>query len=385
MMKPETRRSIGLLVGIVALMGGGLVAAQYFAGTCADRAKEFYKNGQFGDAVRDLRFASVFLPWRADIHCDLAYALNASRDREASATEAMIASKLAPRDKVIRERCLSLLERVGDLEDQVVTQFDDMLKQWPDDFALKLRAAAGFAEAHQRGRAEALYKECCLHEPKLEGVWLERANLLLYDNKVNTAAAVLQEAIEHLPDSARLHYELGRVFLAQGKRQEALVQLESSAKLDKDSAEDLDSLIVTIRNPANAHYIFVPLQRHQNSFLVDAVLNKTAHARLILDTGAESCHISRAMARAARLDPRKGRVKTYATASDIVQHIAISVPEVTIGGVTEKDIETAVGDMPGDHDGLLGITFLKRFDFTLDTKHNLLILQPRRSKKIAQV
>lgn len=355
-------------------MGG-----QYLAGICLDRGQKFYKTGQFDEAIRSFQFAGVFLPWRADLHCDLAYALNAKHRRAESATEAMIASKLAPGDKVIRERCLSLLERVGSVHDQVVTQFDDMLKQWPDDYSLKLRAAAGFGSTGNYNRAEQLYDEICRHDPKLDGVWLERARLLVESKSVARAIRILREAVREVPDNGALHYELAKLLLANGAREEATTELELSVKMDGAKDLDLADLLARVKSPEHARDIYVCLQREDNAFYVETLVNRTAHARLTLDTGASSCMLSRNVARKAKLDPKKGQLRGVVTASDYVTMVAIDVPEMSIGTAVEKNVQATVGDMPDNSDGLLGISFLKHYDFTVDTRHALLILQRRRS------
>lgn len=115
--------------------------------------------------------------------------------------------------------------------------------------------------------------------------------------------------------------------------------------------------------------------------LVKAILNKKVEATLVLDTGATLVILKRDFAEKLGIGLDKGLPDTQLTLADGRQANAkhIVLESMKVENVEAEDVEAAIilGDV-GDanfNDGLLGMSFLKRYNFKVDQKEKKLILE----------
>jgi clan AA aspartic protease (TIGR02281 family) len=123
--------------------------------------------------------------------------------------------------------------------------------------------------------------------------------------------------------------------------------------------------------------VSVPLIRQGNVFLVRALLNGRRDAIFYLDTGASLTTISTAVAQELGVFFGPGSpTVTIRTASGTIQVPVGTVESIQIGGVEARDVHVAVFDLPftGQVVGLLGNSFLSRFQVQLDPAQGLLML-----------
>ncbi len=123
----------------------------------------------------------------------------------------------------------------------------------------------------------------------------------------------------------------------------------------------------------------VPLARQAGGLVVEATLNGRFTGRFLLDTGATYCVVSRDVARAARLKGRAGghRIRLR-TASGAVDAVLARARRVEVGRARARDVVVAVtrdAPVPG-LDGILGLSFLGRFAYTVDAGAGVLRLEP---------
>jgi clan AA aspartic protease (TIGR02281 family) len=119
----------------------------------------------------------------------------------------------------------------------------------------------------------------------------------------------------------------------------------------------------------------VPLQRIGNAFFVDAVVNDSAKVRLHVDTGATQTVILPKLAERLRLDLDRADILPVETANGVVLTRLTQVRSITVGDATVRDVDVIVHDVElSRSDGLLGMSFLGRFQVTLDTSRNIMIL-----------
>jgi len=122
----------------------------------------------------------------------------------------------------------------------------------------------------------------------------------------------------------------------------------------------------------------VKLDRRGNSFYAKVRLNRRYTAQLLVDTGASSTQISRALAERMGLKPDSGRQVRCVLADGSVTHAReVTLKEVRVGGAKVKKVPVVVleSDSAERIDGLLGMSFLGHFNFRIDTEKNLLILR----------
>jgi clan AA aspartic protease (TIGR02281 family) len=123
--------------------------------------------------------------------------------------------------------------------------------------------------------------------------------------------------------------------------------------------------------------VSVPLIRAGNAFLVRALLNGRREALFYLDTGASFTTISTALAQELGIFFGAGSpTVTIVTASDTIRVPVASVESIQVGGLEARDVQVVVFDLPQGSRvvGLLGNTFLSRFNVQLDPAQGLLML-----------
>jgi clan AA aspartic protease (TIGR02281 family) len=124
-------------------------------------------------------------------------------------------------------------------------------------------------------------------------------------------------------------------------------------------------------------------QKATGHIVVDTIINGQFRANLLLDTGASTLSLSADMARRIGIDLNKplpivpiqladGRVSSAA-------HVVLE--SVQVEGMEAKNVDAVIildeqAGM-GFYDGLLGMSFLNRFNFRVDYNQNKLILERR--------
>lgn len=123
----------------------------------------------------------------------------------------------------------------------------------------------------------------------------------------------------------------------------------------------------------------IPLRRMGNSFVADVRVNDTVFVSLIVDTGATSMVITRALADTLGLaaDEKFGKVMIRLADGSQTTGSQIFLNSVSVGNVRAEHVRAiAVNDAPNDNvDGLLGMSFLGRYVCKIDAQASALILE----------
>jgi aspartyl protease family protein len=108
--------------------------------------------------------------------------------------------------------------------------------------------------------------------------------------------------------------------------------------------------------------VSITLKRNRaGHYVVTGRLNDTA-ADFLLDTGATDVAISPQLA--ARAGLVRGPAFSIATANGTATGYATRIGRVAIGGITEYDVAAVIAPNLAGHSALLGMSFLKRLDFS---------------------
>ncbi len=114
---------------------------------------------------------------------------------------------------------------------------------------------------------------------------------------------------------------------------------------------------------------------------VDAILNGKVTAKLLLDTGATLIVLSNNVAESLKIDTKKLTKIVELELADgrKINTKFTTLDSVSVQGVIAKDIDAAILPVGAEKlnvkDGVLGMSFLKRFSFKVDYKNNKLILE----------
>jgi len=125
----------------------------------------------------------------------------------------------------------------------------------------------------------------------------------------------------------------------------------------------------------------IEFSQEQAGMVLEVVLNRRINVSLILDTGASLVMLRKHVAQELGIDLEKVKEEIKLKLADgrEVQGKLIFLENVRIGTAEADKIEAAVlleeiGDI-GETDGLLGMSFLKKFNFKVDYQNKRLILE----------
>ena len=134
------------------------------------------------------------------------------------------------------------------------------------------------------------------------------------------------------------------------------------ATLDVDGVEQTVPLTaLRTASPAARRDTVALAADAQGHFVTEASVNGRP-ARFVVDTGATLTTLSRAEAKRLGLDYRRGTPQQIMTANGLASGWRMALDTVTIGGATARNIDAMVLDSDALPIGLLGMSFLGRFD-----------------------
>jgi tetratricopeptide (TPR) repeat protein len=126
--------------------------------------------------------------------------------------------------------------------------------------------SAGLLHEHQKefSDAEAEYKQALaldLHntDPHNTEAAIGLTNLYMKSGRLGDAEPLLRRLAAERPDDAGIHLQLGRVLAAQGKKDDAIVEIQTALKLapaDSDAQRDLAELLVESKKLPDAEQIY---------------------------------------------------------------------------------------------------------------------------------
>jgi aspartyl protease family protein len=158
------------------------------------------------------------------------------------------------------------------------------------------------------------------------------------------------------------------VTLVAANRREAVVRVNGVARTlplvaRRGPADGGSAGSVTLRADASGH------------FVTSGSVNGAA-VRFVVDTGATLTALSRAHAEQIGIDYERGTPMQTMTVNGAVRGWRVTLDSVQIGGATERDVDAVVVDNDFLPVGLLGMSYLNRFD--MQRNGATLVLRRRR-------
>jgi clan AA aspartic protease (TIGR02281 family) len=124
----------------------------------------------------------------------------------------------------------------------------------------------------------------------------------------------------------------------------------------------------------------IPMERHGEVVVIQAILNNKRSAKFVVDTGASYTLISNSLARDLAIDVGPTpKTLSFQTANGLIQAPVTSLDSIAVGGMEIRNLTTAVHDAVPDPQvaGLLGLNFLSNFRMDIDTQKGLLHLEKK--------
>jgi len=141
-------------------------------------------------------------------------------------------------------------------------------------------------------------------------------------------------------------------------------------------SDDLGMVAEQRRKDADG--IIIPLAPDgQGHLLADVLINNRIHASLVVDTGSPVVMLTSSFIQKLGLDLSHSNEGYVEILNGKYKAAAVSLDSVKLGGAQAQDTSAVVllEDNKGIKDGLLGLSFLSKFHFTLDQTGQKLVLK----------
>lgn len=265
--------------------------------------------------------------------------------------EAMLASYPDEMDILVLN--ISLHELQGDFFQAIALAYDSQYRTFNSNLKA-VRVAA----------ARALFRRAA-KQFEIQRDWSQIAQLSALALSLDSQFAIAQ-------------YQLARAQLEQ----QAFIAANSSASALLDSVELRDAaqrLIGEIeRRQQTASDI--PLTPHGDQYIVAVRISNAAEISMLVDTGASICTLSRSVFEViqAQVDASYLREIQLNTAGGVVTVQLYRLSSLSLGSDRVTDLEIAINPHSNTKfDGLLGMNFLRHFEFAIDQSSNRLRLRPK--------
>lgn len=345
------------------------------------KANDQYHRKEYDLSVRTYEEAIQVAPKRGDVHYRYARALKKAGYPNKSLDEYFLAAKLSPDDYKILEAAAA--------EYWYMNEFEKALELYLTATRVNPQNPYGYywaGRCHEKlkqvEQAIEQYKKSTKYGPEYDGCWLAWARLLKVADKKKESETVLKNGLQHHPGNAWLHYHLGLLYAAENKNKEAIKELRRSVELDSHMGKKVTTIIAELSKGNKVVSFLCPLSQKNDSFTVRAMLNDRVPVKLLVDSGAQVCVIDPSVAKHLVLDVKsapeigiKGVV-----GSDSAK--AVLLKSVSVSDARAEKIPTLIyhSELPSGAKGLLGMSYLKHFTFSLDAKHRLLELRHKKNR-----
>jgi clan AA aspartic protease (TIGR02281 family) len=205
----------------------------------------------------------------------------------------------------------------------------------------------------------------------------QQVDVLIKNNHWLELRNLIEEVLLFDAESLKLQWVFARAQYRLGEFEYALNAVEpllNQPNYEIKARTLLADIEAAIRKPQS-----IPLSRQGEHFIVQALMNDTFNVSLMLDTGASISLLSESAFDELSQYSDVIYIKdlNLNTAGGIVTANIYQVAEVSIQGYVVNDFLFAVSHSYANdyNDGLLGMNFLKAFDFHIDQNNGLLILK----------
>ncbi|MEM0952450.1 MAG: retropepsin-like aspartic protease [Cyanobacteria bacterium P01_H01_bin.74] len=137
--------------------------------------------------------------------------------------------------------------------------------------------------------------------------------------------------------------------------------------------------------------VAVPLKQSNHSLIIDALITGNNATKkngiFIIDTGATYTSISAELAQSLELDKNITEKITITTANGQIRVPKVQLKTLNINGIVAHNVEATIIpiDQNASFNGLLGLSFIRKFVMTIDPTQKRLIFRPRQNETKKQL
>lgn len=182
------------------------------------------------------------------------------------------------------------------------------------------------------------------------------------------------------PERADYRFHTAEQLLSMGRHHEAILEAQQ-IEYDPNWGERATALRKQAqrqRKLANTYTTTIPLERVGEHYYAQALLNRRVVLRMLLDTGASISTISPAVASSNNLSLSAEKIN-LSTANGLIETPLLRNQQLSLGGLEIAQMNLSVVTLHDsiETDGLLGMDYLKHFEFFIDQQTARLHLKPR--------
>jgi clan AA aspartic protease (TIGR02281 family) len=240
-------------------------------------------------------------------------------------------------------------------------------------------------------RAERTAKEIVDRFPNVPDHWAWLSTAREKRGNLDGAVSAYRHALSLFPEPSKVagseYYRLSRLLEQQGRFCDASDPLKQYVSYDpqKRMSAEVTSLLENLekkgdcknamKSPATVRVMSIA---QDGAFIITALINGK-QAKLLVDTGASYVYLNRSFALGAGIPIKPEDTIVSLTANGKVISNSSRISTLQVGGATAKGVTCAVqgiGVPPLEGiDGLLGLSFLSRFKFSVDGRQLVLETQ----------
>jgi clan AA aspartic protease (TIGR02281 family) len=206
------------------------------------------------------------------------------------------------------------------------------------------------------------------------------AKVLLSTENFQAVDDLYERMTYAMPEQAQYYLKLGQLRIRLGNYDRALAPLSQIENHMEFGAQARELVAQTEVNEVVGSLEVVPLKGSGNHFVVEAVLNEQTRVNLLVDTGAAMTILDQRVLREMGYNLNGNKPVLFSTANGVVEAPVVSIDQLKLGGASIGPL--SVGALPlsmkNGIDGLLGMNFLKRYDFRIDQDRRELHLNSER-------
>ncbi len=213
--------------------------------------------------------------------------------------------------------------------------------------------------------------------------WM-RGNTYEEKGDIGLALPDYEQALALMPSGIQPPFHLANIYQRLGRPCDGIAPLEQFVFYHPNNAEAASHQLQALyQTPQCATFhgvgsAKIQFRRGSASIRSHAVVNNQKGS-FIIDTGATTVVLSRAFADRAGINYRQWPIRYMQTANGITRGYYGYLDEVSLQGLQAKRIESVVADQLGGLDGLLGLSFLGRFDMHMNSREGFIKLTQKKS------